>query len=159
MKWPVVTTLKIAGQFPARSKRFLKQRPYGLWIPPSCLLKRQRRSFTWGQNSSPSSREVRNECRFASTAPNAGAASYLLLFYFPVKSHPITKKYKLHEVKVSEEKTSCCGLHRVEMGCVADVSEERATSIWTVAVCKIKMWCHFQTVDPRTTNSHGKEYC
>jgi hypothetical protein len=49
--------------------------------------------------------------------------------YFLVKCHPITKQYKLYEVKVSEEETSCFGLHRVEMGCVADVSEECATSI------------------------------
>jgi hypothetical protein len=49
--------------------------------------------------------------------------------YFPVKCHAITKKYKLYELKVSEEGTSCFGLYRVEMGRVADVSEERATSI------------------------------
>jgi hypothetical protein len=42
--------------------------------------------FPWGQNSIPSSREVRNEWRFASTAPYAflayeGTASYLLLLF------------------------------------------------------------------------------
>jgi len=48
--------------------------------------------------------------------------------YFLVK-YSITKKYGLYEVKVSEEETSRFGLHRVEMGCTAEVSEDRATSI------------------------------
>jgi len=88
--------------------------------------------FSWGQNSIPPSREVRNEWRFASTAPYAflaheGTASYPL-FLFP--SQMSCHHHAIYEVKVSEEGTSCFGLHSVEMGRVADVSEERIVPIF-----------------------------
>jgi len=81
-------SLFLKSQFDSRQGARDISQATSIRAPNSTQLPSQKAAalFPWGQNSIPSSREVRNEWRFASTAPYAllayeGTISYLLLLF------------------------------------------------------------------------------